>query len=140
MIVQAKFRASKDAWLFAADGTRCQGVTAGEEVNVHYKLFQAALEHGMVPLEPLDEKDIPKKLEKAELPQRELEHNKLIEICNDLIAQGNRKDFTIHGYPKVSVVRAKADFDMTARQVREAFDEAMHRIKISGDDNSERTE
>ena len=140
----ARFTSPRDVRLVHPAGIKSQIFKAGETANVHKDLWSVAIEAGLMPEESLAEETVQIQTDAGtvEVPpvkksQEEVVREGCVEACKTLIARGNPNDFTQLGQPRASSVRKLVDFDFTARDVREAFEQAMFEGENDGN-NSEK--
>ena len=110
-------------------------------------MWGVAIAAGLVPEEPLGEETVQIQTDAGivEVPpvqktQEEIVREGCIEACKTLIARGNPNDFTQLGQPRAASVRKLVDFDFTARDVREAFEQAMFEVENDGNNSEEPAE
>lgn len=132
----AKFTASVDTRIVAANGSMCAVFEAGQTRIIPKALFDAALTHGLVPEEPLEMAPPPP----ANKPQKVVVEDGLLEACKTLIIRGNPQDFTMSGKPRAASVKKLVDFNFTTKDVERAFEEAMHEVEQDGDDDTQHSE
>ena len=133
----ALFTSARDVRIVADDGSMCAVFEEGQTRRIPKALFNAALTAGLMPKEPLDLKDPPLPENK---PQEVSTREGLVEACKTMISRGNPADFTMTGHPRAASAKKLVDFDFTARDLREAFEQAMHEVTQDGDDSTEHPE
>ena len=135
-IVSAKFTSPRDVTIVSADGGQCAIFQAGQTRTIPKRLFDAALLAGLVPEGSI----VPEPLPIKKPTQKEAVSAGLLTACKTLILRGIETDFTKVGQPRVPAVRKLVDFDFTNRDLREAFELAMHEVEHNGDDSTEHSE
>ena len=133
----AAFTAAVATRIVSEAGNMCANFEAGETRIIPRVLFNVALTHGLMPVEPLE--DAPP-VEPKKQSQEEIVGGGLIEACKVLIARGNPADFTTVGQPRAASVKKLVDFNFTAKDIENAFLEAMHEVEQDGDDSTEHSE
>jgi len=132
----AAFTAAVETRIVADSGVMCAIFKAGETRTIPKVLFDAALSHGLIPEESLEE--APPVVVKP--PQEEIVADGLLEACKTLITRGNPADFTVVGQPRAASVKKLVDFSFTTKDGERAFGEAMHEVEQDGDDSTEHSE
>jgi len=133
----AAFTAAVATRIVADNGTMCANFEAGETRTIPKVLFDAALQHGLIPVKSLQAAPMP---EPVKPPQEEIVADGLIEACKKLITRGNPDDFTVVGQPRAASVKKLVDFSFTTKDVERAFGEAMHEVEQDGDESTEHSE
>lgn len=109
-------------------------LTPNSEINVPPPLHSAAIAAGCVPRVGTPEKieiaiDDIKEAAKPKFVADEMDYNQkqaaLIEICQELAARGDEKDFTSLGRPNRNVVNKMASFSYTSAELDRAFQTLM---------------
>jgi hypothetical protein len=133
----AAFTAAVETRIVDDCGTMCAVFQAGETRFIPRVLFDAALTHGLMPVDPLELAPVaPVKPP----PKEEIVATGLVGACKELIARGNPEDFTVVGQPRAASVKKLVDFNFTTKEVERAFSEAMHEVEQDGDDSTESAE
>lgn len=145
--LQARFTAPVEARIVADNGTKCMNFEAGESKMVHRDLYTAAISSGLVPddpneLLPVEEKKVVEiKDESGENKSQDvLIREGLVEACKLLIAKGDTKDFTVIGLPRAASLKNLVDFEFTAKNAQDAFEQAMHEVGADGNSSKESSE
>ena len=134
----ARFTSPRDVTLVAPDGSRCQIFKAGETAEVHKSMFGVAVDHGLMPEDPLEK--IAEPVVPENKPQEVQVMDGLVEACTTLIVRANPQDFKLNGEPRAASVKKLVNFDFTAKDVQRAFEQAMHEVDQNGNDSSEHSE
>lgn len=147
--ITARFTAINATRIVSPAGDKCQNFEAGETAAVHRDMWSVAIAAGLMPEESLADETVQIQTNAGivEVPpvpvkksQEEIVREGCIEACKTLIARGNPNDFTQLGQPRAASVRKLVDFDFTARDVREAFEQAMFEVENDGNNSEEPAE
>lgn len=143
-VILTEFTAAIDTRIVSDNGAKCMIFEAGQTLKVHKDLWPAAMRAGLVPKNPDEMAEKPEgPKEPAIKPGKSKEEairEGLIEACKQLIARGDTKDFTVLGLPRTASVKKLVDFDFKARDVQEAFEQAMFEVEQNGDESTELAE
>ncbi len=136
-----KFTASEHIRIVSDNGAYVMIFEPGQTRRVVKPLWSAAVRAGLVPADPdVKTPELPPEPEKPRKVGEDEKKAKLIEAAKELIAKQLPEDFTVTGKLRTASVKKLVDFDFTARDVQDAYDEALHEVRSSGNDDSELVE
>jgi len=128
----ARFTSARNVTITSEFGDMCSVFEAGQTRQIPKALFNAALVAGLVPEDPLEPAPEPV----ANQTTEERTTTGLLEACKTLIARGVPNDFTMAGVPRAASVKKLVDFNFTNKDVKLAFEQAMHEIEQDGNDST----
>ena len=100
----------------------CVAIYKDKTSYVHRDFVPFVLEKGGRILENGEEVVVTPPAEKT--PEQE-KHEKLVQVCNELILVNEVRNFTRGGRPRIEVVRAMVEFDVTTDELRDAYEAAI---------------